>query len=120
MEDNFNINDFDFNVPSLNDMQFGKIVENNALLEEMLGDITPIGDLMQKQIDLQELQIEELKNNYNKLNKLYKIKEKENIQIKQQYEESKKYNKIMMWIAIISGIVGICSLFATILIAILK
>lgn len=51
-----------------------------------------------------------LTDNYNKLNELYKIKEKE-------LEDTKKDNKIMKCVSVISAVIAFLSLIATILVS---
>lgn len=79
-------------------------------------EVTPVSEIIAEQLkpilDKEEKVIEMLTNNYNKLNELYKMKEKE-------LEDTKKDNKIMKRISIISSVVAVLSLIATILIGIL-
>lgn len=73
----------------------------------------------EEQINLLNKQNEHLNNNVKKLEELLKIKENELEEAKNEALESKKYNKKMMIITVISTIVAIISMIAGIAIPII-
>ena len=68
---------------------------------------------MQKQTDQilakSNEQIEQLKSNYQKLEDLYKIKEQEVLEARKEAKKAKKYNVVMLIIAIVSMLVAIAA-----------
>ena len=73
----------------------------------------------EKQIKLLSEQNEQLRENFNKLEDLYKIKETELEESKTEAKKAKKYNITMLIIALVSAGIALASLVATILIAVL-
>lgn len=69
----------------------------------------------EKQINLLESSLKQSEENYNKLNELYELKNKELNDSKQELKESKKYNKKMLIIALVSAGISIVSLIASLL-----
>lgn len=69
----------------------------------------------EKQIDLLEGSLKQSEENYKKLNDLYELKCKEFEKSKKELEESEKYNKKMMLIAIVSAGFAMVSIVLTIL-----
>lgn len=70
---------------------------------------------LEKQIELLERSLEQSEENYKKLNALYELKNKELEDSQKELMASKKYNKKMMWIAIISAGLAVISIILTIL-----
>lgn len=62
-----------------------------------------------EQIALLVKQNEQLSNNYQKLGELYKIKEQETAEAKSETKKAKRYNTIMLIIAIISMLVAVAA-----------
>ncbi len=96
-----------------------EVLNNAKTFQGILDDIanveiTPVSEIITEQlkpiIDKEEKVIEVLTDNYNKLNELYKIKEKE-------LEDTKKDNKIMKCVSVISAVIAFLSLIATILVS---
>ena len=96
-----------------------EVLNNAKTFQGILDDIanveiTPVSEIITQQlkpiIDKEEKVIEVLTDNYNKLNELYKIKEKE-------LEDTKKDNKIMKCVSVISAVIAFLSLIATILVS---
>lgn len=91
--------------------------------QEIADSITPFDEILAEQIkpiiDENEAVIEKLTNNYDKLNELYQLKQKELEESKETEKQMQKYNHKMMIIAIISAIVAVSSVIITILTAIL-
>ena len=101
-----NFNDINFNLPNLDTMRH----------EELMKNIIPVGNLLEKQVQIQEEELKQIKNNYNKLDELYKLKSIESEKYEKEAKTSRKYNKIMGWIAGISLLVSIASLICSIVI----
>ncbi|HIS36331.1 TPA: hypothetical protein IAC10_06850 [Candidatus Scatousia excrementigallinarum] len=96
-----------------------EVLNNAKTFQGILDDIanveiTPVSEIITEQlkpiIDKEEKVIEVLTDKYNKLNELYKIKEKE-------LEDTKKDNKIMKCVSVISAVIAFLSLIATILVS---
>lgn len=96
-----------------------EVLNNAKTFQGILDDIanveiTPVSEIITEQlkpiIDKEEKVIEVLTDNYNKLNELYKIKEKE-------LEDTKKDNKIMKCVSVISAVIAFLSLIDTILVS---
>ena len=62
-----------------------------------------------EQIALLVKQNEQLSNNYQKLEELYKIKEQETAEAKSETKKAKRYNTIMLIIAIVSMLVAVAA-----------
>lgn len=94
--------------------------ENKKLAKRMVDEeekkYNKINDGVQKQISLLEDNLKQSQTSYNKLNELYELKNQELEENKKELEASKKYNKKMFWIALVSGIVAILSFIAMIII----
>ena len=99
------------------------IDEMNRRNQEMLDNITPLDEILAEQIkpllDGNQKVIEGLNNNYTELNRLYSLKEKELEESKQEAAKAKKYNTIMLVIALVSAGIALASLVASVLIAVL-
>lgn len=97
------------------------IDEMNKQNQKMLNNITPFSEVLADEIQpiLEENQkvVEELNNNYTKLNDLYMLKEKELEDSKQEASKAKRYNTIMLIIALVSAGIALASLVATVLLA---
>lgn len=65
-------------------------------------------------LDVHNKQLDQLEANYKKLNDLYELKSKELDENKKELEHSKKYNKTMLIIALVSAAVSIVSLLISI------
>ncbi len=91
--------------------------------QDMIDSIKPLDEILTEQIkpllEGNQQVIEGLSNNYQKLGELYQLKEKELQESKEEAKKSKKYNSIMLIIALISGGIALASLVATIIISIL-
>lgn len=75
---------------------------------------------LENQNNFLEQQIKKSEDNYVKLSELYEITKKEAEQNKIEAIESKKYNKKMLIISLVSSGVAVLSLIATIVLALLK
>lgn len=113
-----------FNIPDLTpriDTSF--LDEMNKRNQEMLDSITPLNEILAEEIkpilEGNQKVVEGLNDNYNKLNELYQLKEKELEESKQEAEKAKKYNTKMLVIALVSAGIALASLVASILIAVL-
>lgn len=69
----------------------------------------------EKQINLLESSLKQSEEDYKKLNELYELKSKELNDSKQELKESKKYNRKMLIIALVSAGISIVSLMVSIL-----
>lgn len=125
---------FDFPNLSLPDMSALKtplpridpaIVEDiNRRTQEMADSITPIDEIIANELkpllEGNQKVVDGLAENYNKLNALFLLKEKELESSKKEAEKAKKYNMKMLIIALASAGIALASLVATILIAVLQ
>lgn len=95
----------------------------NKHTQEMLDSITPLNEILAEEIkpilEGNQKVVDGLAENYNKLNELYSLKEKELAESKVEAEKAKKYNTKMLIIALISAGIAFASLVASILIAVL-
>ena len=96
-----------------------EIDEESTFAYQMQQQTNQIIEKSNEQIKLLNEHNEQLISNYNKLEDLYKLKEKELEESKQEAEKAKKYNTKMLVIALISAGIALASLVATILIAVL-
>ena len=98
------------------------IDEMNKRNQEMLDNITPFSEILADEIrpilEGNQKVVEGLNNNYSKLNELYMLKEKELEESKQEVQKVKKYNMIMMIIALVSAGITLASIVVAVLIAI--
>ena len=96
------------------------IDEMNRRNQEMIDSITPLNEILAEEIkpilEGNQKVVEGLNDNYSKLNDLYRLKEKELEESKQEAEKAKKYNTKTL---IIAAGIALASLVATILIAVL-
>lgn len=99
------------------------IAKSNMHMEEILDSITPLNEVLAEEIkpilEGNQKVVDGLSENYNKLNELYLLKEKELTESKAEAEKAKKYNTIMLVIALVSAGIALASLVASILIAVL-
>ncbi len=72
-------------------------------------------DAHNKQIEILQNNLKQTEENYKKLNDLYELKSKELDENKEELKQSKKYNKKMLTIAMVSAGVAIVTLIATII-----
>ncbi|MDY6394657.1 MAG: hypothetical protein SPL07_07520 [Bacteroidales bacterium] len=72
-------------------------------------------DSHNKQIEILENNLKQSEANYKKVNELYELKSKELEDNKEELKQSKKYNKKMLAIALVSAVVATVSLIATII-----
>lgn len=97
------------------------IDEMNKQNQKMLNNITPFSEVLADEIqpilEGNQKVVEELNNNYTKLNDLYMLKEKELEDSKQEASKAKRYNTIMLIIALVSAGIALASLVATVLLA---
>lgn len=100
-----------------------EIIKRAETMQSVLDDfadieITPISEVIEEQlkpiIEKEEKTIEILTDNYNKLNELYKIKEKELEDAKKDNEVMKKDNRAMKKVSIISAVIAFLSFIATV------
>lgn len=95
----------------------------NKYTQEMLDSITPLNEILAEEIkpllEGNQKVVDGLAENYNKLNDLYSLKEKELAETKVEAEKAKQYNTKMLVIALISAGIAFASLVASILIAVL-
>ena len=100
-----------------------EIIKRAETMQSVLDDfadieITPISEVIEEQlkpiIEKEEKTIEILTDNYNKLNELYKIKEKELEDAKKDNEVMKKDNRAMKKVSIISAVRAFLSFIATV------
>lgn len=100
-----------------------EIIKRAETMQSVLDDfadieITPISEVIEEQlkpiIEKEEKTIEILTDNYNKLNELYKIKEKELENAKKDNEVMKKDNRAMKKVSIISAVIAFLSFIATV------
>jgi hypothetical protein len=71
-------------------------------------------ELGEKQIKLLAEQNEQLKENFNKLEDLYKIKEQELSETEKEAKKIKRYNRWMMFFTILAVLISIFALFVAI------
>ena len=71
-------------------------------------------ELGEKQIKLLAEQNEQLKENFNKLEGLYKIKEQELSETEKEAKKIKRYNRWMMFFTILAVLISIFALFVAI------
>ena len=71
-------------------------------------------ELGEKQIELLAEQNEQLKENFNKLEDLYKIKEQELSETEKEAKKIKRYNRWMMFFTILAVLISIFALFVAI------
>lgn len=114
----------DFNLPDLTpriDTSF--IDEMNRRNQEMIDNITPLNEILAEEIkpilEGNQKVVDGLTENYNKLSELYSLKEKELAESKAKADKARKYNTVMLIIALVSAGIAFASLVASILIAIL-
>lgn len=93
--------------------------EEDTFVYQMQQQTNQIIEKSNEQIKLLNDQNKQLVSNYDKLEDLYKLKEKELEESKQEAEKAKKYNTKMLVIALISAGIALASLVDTILIAVL-
>lgn len=100
-----------------------EIIKRAETMQSVLDDfadieITPISEVIEEQlkpiIEKEEKTIEILTDNYNKLNELYKIKEKELENAKKDNEVMKKDNRAMKKVSINSAVIAFLSFIATV------
>lgn len=98
------------------------IDEMNKHTQEMLDNITPFNEVLADELkpilECNQKVIDGLAENYNKLNELYLLKEKELAESKDEAEKAKKYNTKMLVIAYVSAGIALASLVASIFIAV--
>lgn len=89
------------------------IKEMNERNREMLNRIKPIDEVLEKELEpivsSNQLVIESLTDNYNKLDDLYKLKEKELEDAKNDNKKLKTYNAWMLIITILSMLAAMAS-----------
>ena len=68
-----------------------------------------------KQIEILQSNLKQSEANYKKLNDLYELKSKELEENKEELKQSKKYNKKMLIIALVSAGIAVVTLIATII-----
>lgn len=86
-----------------------EIDEENTFAYQMQKQTDQILEKSNEQIKLLSEHNQQLAANYNRLEDLYKLKEKELIESKQEAKKAKRYNIIMLIIAIVSMLVAVAS-----------
>ena len=90
-----------------------EIDEESTFAYQMQQQTNQIIEKSNEQIKLLNEHNEQLISNYNKLEDLYKLKEKELEEAKQETKKSKRYNTIMMIISVASMIIAAARLVAS-------
>ena len=93
-------------VPSIPTVE---IDEESTFAYQMKQQTKQIIEKSNEQIVLLAKQNEQLSNNYQKLEDLYKIKEQELAEAKEEAKKAKRYNILMMIITIVATVVAIAS-----------
>lgn len=86
-----------------------EIDEESTFAYQMQQQTNQIIEKSNEQIALLSKQNEQLNNNYQKLEDLYKIKEQELAEAKEEAKKAKRYNTLMMIITIVATVVAIAS-----------
>lgn len=88
-------------------------IENNLALKAQLEEEKKQNEILKLNLKEAEKQNVQLHNNYEKLEQIYKIKERELIDSSNELKKSKKYNFWMMIIAIIAMVGAVASPIVT-------
>ena len=89
----------------------------------MFDDVPSLPEILAEQIqpiiEGNQNVVNGLKDNYKKLEELYELKVKELLESQEEAKRAKKYNTVMLIIALVSAGIALASLVTTILIAVL-
>ena len=86
-----------------------KIDEESTFAYKMQQQTNQIIEKSNEQIALLSKQNEQLSNNYQKLEDLYKIKEQELAEAKEEAKKAKRYNTVMLIFTVVSMLVAIAA-----------
>lgn len=104
-----NLDTYSFAKDYVSSIPIVEIDEENTFAYQMQQQTNQIIEKSNEQIALLSKQNEQLNNNYQKLEDLYKIKEQELAEAKEEAKKAKRYNAVTLIIAIVSMLVAIAA-----------